>query len=94
MCIEGGGVTLVKHWTSLYRFPQLRETNSVPALRVRDPGLNAWYGVGGVLDFRKQQIVRADQAVEAEAGLLNLQRGVPRGWGADWQDLAWGAAPN
>ena len=46
------------------------------------------------MGFRKQQIVRADQAVEAEAGLLNLQRGVPRGWGADWLDLAWGAAPN
>ena len=34
---RGGGVTLVKHWTSLYLFLQLRETNSVPALRVRDP---------------------------------------------------------
>ena len=48
------------------------------------------------LDLEKCGIVRADQAVEAKAGLLNAQRGVPRGWGADWQDLAWGmgAAPN
>ena len=87
--IEGGGVTLVKHWTSLYLFLQLRETNSVPAFLVRDRGLNAWYGHGGVLDFRKQQTVRADQAVEAKAGLLNLQRGVPRGWGADWGVFLW-----
>ena len=49
---------------------------------------------GWCLDLEKCGIVRADQAVEAEAGLLNRQRGVPRGWGADWQDLAWGAAPN
>jgi len=42
------------------------------------------------LDLEKCGIVRADQAVEAKAGLLNAQRGVPRGWGADWQDLAWG----
>ena len=51
---------------------QLSETNSDPCLRVKDPGLNGGYG--GVL--RKQQIVRADQAVETEAGLLNTQRGV------------------
>ena len=36
-------------------------------------------GNGGVL--RKQQIVRSDQAVEAAAGLLNLQRGCPVGGG-------------
>ena len=41
----------------------------------KDPGLNGGYG--GVL--RKQQIVRADQYVAAEAGLLNAQRGCPRG---------------
>ena len=23
-------------------------------------------------------------------GLRTTERGVPRGWGADWQDLAWG----
>ena len=41
------------------------------------PGLNGGYGCGGVL--RKQPIVRADQYVAAEAGLLNAQRGCPRG---------------
>ena len=49
----------------------------IPAFRVKDPGLNRGYGYGGVL--RKQQIVRADQYVAAEAGLLNAQRGCPRG---------------
>ena len=53
---EGGvGGTLVKHWTSLYLFLQLRETNSVPAFRVRDPGLIAWYGYGGVLIWRNAE---------------------------------------
>ena len=52
------------------------------------PGLNGGYGYGGVL--RKQQIVRADQAVEAEAGLLNAQRGVRYPWGSDWPELALG----
>ena len=53
-------------------------------------------GTGGwCLGFRIYRLVRPDQAVEAEAGLLNLQRGWPRGWGADWQDLAWGSVwPN
>ena len=46
--------------------------------------------MGGVLDFRKQQIVRADQAVEAEAGLLTTQRGGGVPVGSDWQDFAWG----
>ncbi len=83
-----GGVTLVKHWTSLYLSLELSETNSDPAFRVKDPGLNGAYGYGGVL--RKQSIVRADHAVETEEGLLTLQRGVARGWGLGWQDLAWG----
>ena len=86
--IDGGGDPLVKHWTSLYLFLQLRETNRDSAFCVKDPSLNGGYGYGGVL--RKQQIVRANQAVEAEAGLLNLQRGVARGSGSDWQNLASG----
>ena len=35
--IDGGGVTLVKHWTRLYRFLQLSETNSGPTFRAKDP---------------------------------------------------------
>ncbi len=58
----------VKHWTRLYLFLQLGETNSDSAFCVKDPSLNGGYGYGGVL--RKQQIVRANQAVEAEAGLV------------------------
>ena len=42
-----GGVTLVKHWTRLYRFLQLSETNSGPTFRAKDPGLNGGYGYGG-----------------------------------------------
>ena len=52
---------------------QTRETSSDPAFLVKDPDLNGGYGYGGTL--REQQIVRANQAVEAEAGLLNAQRG-------------------
>ena len=35
--IDGGGVTLVKYWTRLYRFLQLSEINSDPAFRVNGP---------------------------------------------------------
>jgi hypothetical protein len=44
----GGGVTLVKHWTSLCLFLQLSETNSGPTFHAKDPGLNGGYGYGGV----------------------------------------------
>ena len=56
-------------------FPDFRwrETNSDPCLAQKILGLSGGYGYAGVL--RKQQIVRADQAVKAEAGLLNAQRG-------------------
>ena len=46
--IEGGGVTLVKRWTRLYSFLQLSETNSDPAFRAKDLGLNGGYGYSGV----------------------------------------------
>ena len=58
-------------------------------------GPKAWYGVGGVLSFRNGSVVRLEYSEVGATGLLNLQLGVPRGWGADWLDLAWdGAAPN
>ena len=47
------------------------------------------------LDLEKCGIVRLEYSEVGAMGLLNLQRGVPRGWGADWQDLAWGSVwPN
>ena len=30
------------------------------------------------------------QVYDATAGLLTVLVGVPRGWGSDWQDFAWG----
>ena len=62
-------------------FPDFRwrEANSDPCLPQKILGLSGGYGYGGVL--RKQQIVRADHAVKAEARLLNSQRGCPGGGG-------------
>ena len=67
---------------------ELSETNSGPTFRIKDPGLNGGYGYGGVL--RKKQIVRADQAVEAEEGLLNLQRGGGPGVGVGLEEFGLG----
>ena len=53
----------------------------IQALSVDDEAETLGYGVGGVLSFRNRSVVRPDQAVEAEAGLLNAQRGPPRGGG-------------
>ena len=69
------GGPLVKRWTRLYRFLQLSEANNEHCLSRKRPCING--GDGGVL--RETQIVRADQYVAAEAGLLNAQRGCPRG---------------
>ena len=88
--IDGGGVNLVKDWASLYRFPQLHETNSVAAFRVRDPGLNGGYGHGGVLSFRNGSVVRLEYSEVGATGLRTTQRGVPGRYRADWRDLAWG----
>ena len=53
-------------------------------------GQNAWYGVGAVLGFRKWGVVRPEYSAGCTTEEVNLFGGVPRGWGADWQDLAWG----
>ena len=71
---------------NVHLFLQLSETNSGPTFCVKDPGLNGGYG--GVL--RKKQIVRADQAVEAEEGLLNLQRGGGPGVGVRLEEFGLG----
>ena len=45
---------------------------------------------GWGLDLEKVQIVRLEYSEVGATGLRTTQRGVPRGWGADWQDSAWG----
>ena len=57
----------------------------IQARRVKDPGLNGLAGVGGVWIWRNagsfvQKPVKGRAAEE-----VNLFRGVPRGWGSDWQ---------
>jgi len=76
-CIERGGVNLLKDWTRLYLFVQLRETNSVPAFRVRDRGLVAWYGYGGVLIWRNAESFEQNPVKVGAAESQTVRGGYP-----------------
>ena len=79
MYIEGGEghpcKTLDKS-LPIFAITRDKQCSCLPRKR---PGPKRWVRGGWGLDLEKCGIVRADQAVEAEAGLLNLQRG-----GAPW----------